>query len=139
MKKRALAMLAGALTLGVLLAGCGSGKDAAGDGKQQTGPASKYVFALDGVEVAVNADMAPLAEALGEPSDYFESESCAFQGLDKVYTYGGVIIRTYPQDGKDYVLSVELKDDAVPTREGIYIGADREAVLAALAGAKNAG
>ncbi len=130
MRKRALTALVCAVALACLSAGCGSGKDAAADGGQ-AGPSSKYVFEFKGVEVAVNAEMAPLAEALGEPSDYFESESCAFQGLDKVYTYGGVTVRTYPQDGKDYVLSVELRDDAFPTREGIYIGADRDAVLEA--------
>ena len=125
MKKSVLAALVCALAIGALLAGCGSGNG------EQTVTVSKYAFDLNGVAVAVNADMAPLAEALGEPSGYFESESCAFQGLDKVYTYGGVIIRTYPQDGKDYVLSVELKDDTVPTREGVTIGADRQDVLAA--------
>ena len=153
--KKTIAMLMCALLICALLAGCGgSGKsgdtapttsesitpgDAGGasdaaeqGGEQAPGAAgSKYTFTFKDTEVAVNGDMAPLAEKLGEPGDYFESESCAFQGLDKVYTYGSVIIRTYPKDGKDYVLSVELKDDTVTTREGVYIGQTRDDVTAA--------
>ena len=64
----------------------------------------------------------PVADKLGKPTKYFESQSCAYQGLDKVYTYGGVIIRTYPENDVDYVLNIELKDDSVSTVEGIGIG-----------------
>lgn len=81
-----------------------------------------YVMAVNGVNVAIDAPMASLLEGLGEPTKYYESESCAFQGLDKVYTYGSVIIRTYPIDGVDYVLNIELKDDTVTTVEGLAIG-----------------
>ena len=41
----------------------------------------------------MNTDVAPVIEALGEPLHYFESESCAFKGLNK-YTYGGFEIST---------------------------------------------
>lgn len=135
--KKSLRALAWALLFCALLTGCGGSKDTAGDAAagdtagDAAGASSKYTFDFKGVEVAVNEDMARLTEALGEPADYFESNSCAFQGLDKVYTYGSVVIRTYPEDGKDYVLSVELKDDTVSTKEGVYIGAGREDVEAA--------
>jgi hypothetical protein len=83
---------------------------------------------MKGTAVAMNAEMAPIAKALGEPTKYFESESCAFQGLDKVYTYGGVVIRTYPEKEVDYVLNVELKDDSVSTEEGVSIGDTKDKV-----------
>lgn len=124
--KRIFAIWPAALLL-LCMAGCGGGGETPAT---EDGPGSKYVFDYNGAEVAVNAEMAPLAAALGQPTDYFESESCAFQGLDKVYTYGSVIIRTYPEDGKDYVLSVQLRDDAVSTREGVRIGASRADVTA---------
>ena len=81
-----------------------------------------YAFTLKGVQVALHAEMAPIVAKLGEPTKYFESESCAYQGLDKVYTYGGVTISTYPDNGVDYVLDVVLRDDTVSTPEGISIG-----------------
>ena len=91
--------------------------------------AAGYVMSVSGTEVAVNALMAPIVEALGEPDKYFESESCAFQGLDKVYTYGSVVITTYPENNVDYVYSIELKDDTVSTKEGLYIGATKDEVV----------
>ena len=141
--KKTITMLVCALTVCALLAGCGGGgggeKTPAAENTGASGNAapvqseagSKYVFPFKGAQVAVNAPMAPLVDALGEPGDYFESESCAFQGLDKVYTYGSVVIRTYPQDGTDYVLSVQLRDDTVSTGEGVYIGQTRDDVVAA--------
>ncbi len=88
-----------------------------------------YTIAVSGTTVAIDAPMASLTEKLGEPTKYFESQSCAFQGLDKVYTYGSVVIRTYPQDEVDYVLSIELKDDTVSTAEGVYIGDTKGRVI----------
>lgn len=84
---------------------------------------TSYVYSLKGTDVQINAEMAPLLDKLGEEDSYFESNSCAFQGLDKVYTYGSVVISTYPIDEVDYVYSIELKDDTVETPEGVYIGA----------------
>lgn len=92
-------------------------------------PAETYTYVQNGVTIAVNAEMAPVTEQLGEPTDYFESESCAFQGMDKVYTYGSVVISTYPEDDTDYILSIELKDDTVSTPEGISIGDAKDKVV----------
>ena len=106
----------------------GSGSQTAGNAAgTQTGDgvqtASKgYVFRYNGVTVSVDADMADVLEGLGEPNDYFEAASCAFEGLDKTYTYGSFVIETYPQGEKDYVSTIILKDDAVSTAENIYIG-----------------
>ncbi|MBE6649710.1 MAG: hypothetical protein E7613_00210 [Ruminococcaceae bacterium] len=89
-----------------------------------------YTFDFKGASVALDAKMESIANTLGEPSSYFESESCAYQGLDKVYSWGSVIIRTYPKDSVDYVLSIELKDDSVSTPEGVSIGDTAESVEA---------
>lgn len=93
--------------------------------------ATGYVYTLNGVEVFANEKMSAIVDQLGEPTSYFESESCAFQGLDKVYTYGSVVISTYPQDGEDFVYTIELKDDTVETAEGICIGSSKDDVVAA--------
>ena len=79
----------------------------------------------------MNSDAAAVVEKLGEPLDYFESESCAFEGLDKVYTYPGFKLNTYPEEDKDYVLSVVFMDDTVETEEGIAIGSTKDQVTEA--------
>lgn len=81
-----------------------------------------YVFVTGGVTVEVDADMAPILTALGEPASYFEAASCAFEGLDKIYTYSSFEIDTYPAQDRDLVSAVILKDDSVTTAEGICIG-----------------
>ncbi len=107
------------------LASCVRGAETPPEGKKN------YVLTVGTTEIAVDADAAPILEALGEWRDYSESNSCAFVGLDKVYTYGGFELQTYPKDGRDYVYMVELYDDSVATREGIAIGASRDAVTKA--------
>lgn len=81
-----------------------------------------YVFVYKGVTIEMDADAAPIIEQLGEPDFYFEAPSCAFEGIDKMYTYGGLELDTYPTEDKDYVSSVIFKDDTLTTTEGIGIG-----------------
>lgn len=92
---------------------------------------SKYVLSYQGCELPMNTDFAPLLAYLGEPASYFEAESCAFEGLDKTYTYSGFVITTRPDGDKDYVSSIVLTDDSVTTPEGVYIGSPAGDVTAA--------
>ena len=92
---------------------------------------SKYFFKVaskDNYAVKIDADMADVLEALGEPLKYFEAASCAFDGLDKTYTYAGYVILTRPDGKKDYINSIQLTDDSVQTPEGAYIGMTTDAV-----------
>lgn len=88
----------------------------------ETAPPKGYVFTVNNVTVEVDAEAAPVVEALGEPVSYFEAASCAFEGLDKIYTYNGFEIDTYPAQDKDLVSAVILKDDSIATAEGVCIG-----------------
>ncbi|HAN21660.1 MAG TPA: hypothetical protein DCP51_08325 [Clostridiales bacterium] len=81
-----------------------------------------YKFEHNGVIIKMNAQSAPVIDALGEPKEYFEQASCAFQGLDKFYYYSSFEINTYEINGVDYILGVNFKDDSISTIEGIYIG-----------------
>lgn len=115
------------------LAACSAEKDSGkttDSGSQSAAAATddSYVMTFRGTDIVPGAEMQPILDKLGEPKKYFESESCAFKGLDKVYTYDSVVIRTYPKDKTDYVLSVELKDDAVSTPEGVSIGESKDKV-----------
>ena len=92
---------------------------------------SKYVMVYQGCTLPMNADFAPLLAYLGEPANYFEAESCAFEGMDKTYTYDAVEVITYPDDSVDRVSSVRILTNAVSTPEGITIGSTQEEVVAA--------
>ena len=136
--KRKLIALALSLGLTLSLAACGGAPAAGGEEPApQTGSAApeaggSYVFTTGGgATVSVDEDMAQVLSDLGEAQSYFEAESCAFEGLDKTYTYPGFVITTRPEGEKDYVNSIRLTDDSVSTGEGIYIGSTEADVKAA--------
>ena len=146
MKKKCLAILIGCLLL-TGLAACGeedvkvvnklpgesnaeaeeeTNQKDAGEEEALTG----YVFEVDvnGTTVLMTTDvkMDGILEQLGEPAAYFEAESCAFQGLDKTYTYEHFRIETYPEGETDRISSIIFLDDIEETQEGISIGMTKE-------------
>lgn len=88
-----------------------------------------YTFTSGTTKIAIDANVAPILASLGEWRDYAESASCAFEGLDKIYTYAGFEIQTYPMGEEDFVYMVILQDDTVATEKGIRIGDAKEAVV----------
>jgi len=97
-------------------------------GKQETS-SQGYVFTYKETEVKIDADATPYVEAFGEPVSYYETPSCAFDNLDKFYTYHGFELDTYYMNGKDLVLGIVFLDDTVSTTEGICIGDTKEKVI----------
>lgn len=89
--------------------------------QEEEGTADSFVFEYEGTEISVNQEMAGVLEALGEPNSYFEAASCAFEGLDKMYTYSSFEIDTYPEGDKDYISCIYFKDDMVQTQEGVSL------------------
>jgi hypothetical protein len=92
---------------------------------------SGYVFSYNGTTIPVDADAAPIIEALGEPNSYFESPSCAAEGIGKLYTYNDFEIQTYPDGDTDLILYVLLRTDNVATAEGIDLSSSRDDIIAA--------
>lgn len=91
-----------------------------------------YTFVYQGVTIGINALAAPVTEALGDPVSYFEAASCAFEGLDKMYTYNSVEIDTYPDEkGNDRISNIILKDDMVETPEGVSLFETKADMIAA--------
>ena len=140
MKRRLFTIFLMTLLL-LSLAACGgqgeSGSDQPAAGQTRTGGEETregYVFLVSSASdyaVSIDDDMAGVLDALGEPNQYFEAASCAFNGLDKTYTYAGFVIITRPDGDKDFVQSIRLTDDSVTTPEGIYIGCSADEVTAA--------
>ena len=102
------------------MAGCG-----ATEPNQQE---ENFSFAYNGTKITLDAEAAPILDALGEPRSYTEEPSCAFDGLDKTYYYGSFYLSTYPMEGKDYIYNLWFADDGVATDEGIRIGSTQSQV-----------
>lgn len=126
-----------ATSLSACLFGCGNDDvkviDGNGASTSAAGESASdgYVFSYKNIDIPVDADFAPILEELGEPNSYFESESCAAQGIGKHYTYNDFEIETYPDGDVDRVLYVMLKSDAVSTKEGINTSSTKDDIIAA--------
>lgn len=121
MKRRVLALLLAVSC--VFLCACGGGGGTASGNNSENKPEKEtsYIFTYDGMEISVNEDIESVVNKLGEPIAYYEAASCAFEGMDKFYTYSSFQLDTYPKDGKDMVASIYFKDDLVKTTEGISL------------------
>lgn len=122
------------LALTVLVAGCGGSETTTAPTQGTTAPAvTGYTFDFKGTALAVNAPAAAILDALGEPINFFEADSCAFQGKDKIYTFAGMEFQTYTESESkiDYIYSISILDDTVETPEGIALGATLDDVKAA--------
>lgn len=79
-----------------------------------------YLFKDNDTEIPLGAEYSSLN--LGDAKDYYEVQSCAFNGMDKIYTFDNYEIHTYPDNGTDKVLSIYFLNDQVSTTEGVKIG-----------------
>ena len=105
--------------------------DGNGNGAGNVSADDTYRFTYSGTSIVMNTDVAPVLASLGDDYTYFESDSCAYQGKDKIYTYPLFVIYTYPDGDTDMVSSVEFKSDVVATEEGLRIGQTKDDVIAA--------
>ena len=68
-------------------------------------------------------------EKLGYLYTYSETPSCAFDGLDKTYTYQDYEITTYPNNEEDLISSIYFLTDAIQTKEGVKLGDNKTKML----------
>ena len=90
-----------------------------------------FTFTTQGVTIHMDQNMAEVLEQLGEPLGVFEAPSCAFDGIDRIFSFPGVQIHTYPDGDLDFVHTISIRDDSVTTMNGIFLGSSWEDVLAA--------
>lgn len=88
-------------------------------------------LSIQGQTVKGDANVADYLKAFGDGYTYSEAISCAYDGMDKIYSYPGFNIYTYPKDDADYVLEVELTDDTYATSDGIKVGMSKDEVIKA--------
>ena len=114
--------------------GNGGGEVGGGDPAQQVAgggsfSASDLVFVHNGVNISLNANMADITAAIGEPVSFSEAPSCNYEGNDKVFVYSGFTIYTYPSGDVDKILEIELTGAATP--KGITTGMTLEQAVSA--------
>ena len=91
--------------------------------QNQTQTTDTYTFKCGETEIRMGDDALSVIAALGTPTKaVFETDSCAYQGKDKVYTYKDFEVSTFPKDGKECISAVVVTGSSVATPEGISIG-----------------
>ena len=97
-------------------------KEVTEGGMQADGKVTKEDFAVvvNDIRIELGTDINEIVEQLGEPDDYIQARSCLHDGDDKIYTYGGIVIYTYPQGKNDVVYIVEyIGEEKTPSGIGL--------------------
>jgi hypothetical protein len=128
MRRKLIAAVALVMVLAIALCSCRSGNNDVNPQPNSGSNPKDYVFKSGSTTISMKAEAAPLLKALGTYKNSYEAPSCAFDGMDKIYSYGGFDLMTYAQKDKDLVSGVVLRDDTVETPEGIAIGSKAEDV-----------
>ena len=90
---------------------------------------AEFIFSYGEHIIKMDQDITDVLEMLGDPLGVFEAPSCAFDGIDRIFSFPGIQIHTYPFEDKDLVHTISLRDDSVSTVEGIYLGTAPEKVF----------
>ena len=136
MKKFIAIILALVLVLGLAACGGGGGSTPANNSSgSNTTPsgndknnAEDYYFQKGDLKIHMKDPAAPILEKLGQAKSSYEAPSCAFDGMDVIYSYPGFDLMTFVNNGEGIISGVVLRDDTVETIEGICIGSDKAAV-----------
>lgn len=98
-----------------------------------------YGFTYKGVTVYMDSKADKLLKKAGKPKKKTESKSCAYDGMDRTYTYQDLVIKTYSNSAKgaEYINSIELLTSKVKTKEGIKVGSAKNAMIKAYGNGKS--
>ena len=99
---------------------------------EEASPGSELRFAAQGVECGIFDEADPVLEKLGEPLASYETQSCAYEGLDYLYDYDGFELSVNEIDGVRRITAISLLDDSVATPQGLRIGMPLQEALDAM-------
>ena len=100
-----------------------------------TPPSEPHVLSLTyrGVALTVGMTADAVIARLGDDYTVTEAESCAGQGVDRLYTYPSMRLYVFaPVEGEAVIASVSYTDDGVQTADGLHIGSTPEDVIAVM-------
>lgn len=96
---------------------------------QEQTQADVFSFTFQGIKLTPGAAFVP--DAMPKPDATYEIPSCAFEGVDTVYSYAALEVTACGPVGQQQIYSVFLVDVNTPTGEGIYMGDTKAMVIAA--------
>ena len=96
---------------------------------QQSNEQGGYRFLAGTVALMPGASFSP--EALPQAVQQAEIPSCAFEGLDEVYTYEAYEVTAHKEGDAMQVYAVYLLEPSVSTEEGVSLGDTKEQMIAA--------
>ena len=83
---------------------------------------SDLVLKINDLNVHIDDDVKLVIASLGDDYTFDEANSCAYKGMDKSFSYDGIIISTLPIDGKDVICEIFITSDKYETSRGVKIG-----------------
>lgn len=81
-----------------------------------------FVLTLPGGIITFDQNITQATALLGEDYQYAEAISCAYDGLDKTFSYDGIEIITYPDGEQDFVNEIILTSGGYSTSRGTCVG-----------------
>lgn len=121
------------LALVLLLSACGAASGDAGmeftrgtqsasgqETENADAPNAPFAFAVDGVTLMPGAAFD--AAQLPQPDSVYEVPSCAIEGTDNVYNYGGFEVTAFQDKDGEKIYSVYFLDANLTTAEGLALG-----------------
>ncbi len=81
----------------------------------------RFYLTYNGVKIVLGAETAPVVKAIGKEYVYTENPSCAYVGIDYTYDYKSFIIYAQSKDGKEFINTVEVRDNTVDCG-GVKVG-----------------
>lgn len=91
--------------------------------------AEAYIFSDNGKEIALGEIFSKESLGIGNEESYSEIASCAFEGLDKTYTYANYEITTYPDGDKDRIYTIYFLNTEAKTAEGVSVSDSLEKMI----------
>ncbi len=79
-------------------------------------------YVINDAKIVPGTDFSEALGILGDPVKYTEAASCYYEGMDKIFSYEGFEITTYPVKEKDFVQDINISSDKYKTTEGITVG-----------------
>lgn len=89
---------------------------------QTTFDPESAVFNYNDYKITLNGKMDEIKDKLGEAKSVDSQLSCHGEGEDKTYTYEGFTINTYPLDGEEHILEINITEKGIPTDKGVEVG-----------------
>lgn len=96
-----------------------NGKDVTSENNKENKEKTTLSIKYKNVELVPGTEFSE--NKINEEANLSEIQSCAFDGVDKVYTYENLEITVASVNGKDTVYSVYFDNDEIETAEGLKV------------------